>query len=99
MKRIVCAIIVVVLILTVFGSCVPGEGRHTTEEPANLWWGIWHGWVAPISLIVSWFKPEVSIYERNNTGFWYELGFYMAIISGFGGISLSRRKKRHRDEE
>jgi len=33
----------------------------------------------------------------NNSGWWYDLGFYMAIISGFGGIALSRkaRKERH----
>ena len=61
--------------------------------------GIWHGWIAPLSLILGIFTDNIRVYEMNNTGWWYDLGFYMAIISGFGGISLSRKKmkKRHQD--
>jgi len=72
-------------------GCVPGDGRNTPEEPAGFFWGIWHGWIAPISLILSLFNDSFSIYEVNNTGWWYDLGFYMAIISGFGSISLFRK--------
>ena len=60
--------------------------------------GIWHGWIAPISLIVSIFDPFVSMYEVHNTGWWYDFGFYIAIISGFGGVSLSRKRKKERRE-
>lgn len=56
--------------------------------------GIWHGWIAPVSLVLSLFG-DYQIYEANNTGFFYNLGFYMAIISGFGGLALFRRK--HKD--
>jgi hypothetical protein len=34
----------------------------------------------------------------NNTGWWYDFGFYMAIISGFGGLSLNRKHKKCKDE-
>ena len=92
------ALIVVVVAVTLTG-CVPGDGRNTPEAPANFVWGIWHGWIAPISLIISAFNPERSIYEVNNTGFWYDLGFYMAVIPGFGGVSLSRKNRNRRDRE
>lgn len=59
--------------------------------------GIWHGWMAPLSLIVSLFNDNVRIYDTYNTGWWYDAGFYIAIISGFGGLSLTRRKK-HTDD-
>jgi hypothetical protein len=50
-------------------------------------------WIAPISLIVQTFNPAVRVYEANNLGWWYDFGFYIAILGGFGGISLSRRNK------
>lgn len=62
--------------------------RHT----GGIFSGIWHGWIAPISLVLSIFT-DARIYEVNNTGFFYDLGFYMAIISGFGSLALSRKKK------
>jgi hypothetical protein len=84
----------VLLVAAVFSliSCVPGGGEFHKENPAGLFFGIWHGWIAPVSLIISFFNPAVRIYELNNTGFWYDFGFYMAIISGFGGLSLTRKK-------
>lgn len=73
-------------------ACVPGD--HTLEDPAGFFWGVWHGWVAPICLVWGFFNAEIRIYEPTNTGWWYDLGYYMAIISGFGGLSLFRRKRK-----
>ena len=73
-------------------GCVPGDGACTPENPAGFFWGIWHGWIAPISLIWGFFDTAVRVYERVNSGWWYDFGFYMAIISGFGGLSFFRKK-------
>ncbi|MDR7869429.1 MAG: hypothetical protein RIN55_01125 [Tissierellaceae bacterium] len=75
-------------------ACMPGDGSYSPQDPANFLSGIWHGWIAPISLILSIGNSSRGIYESMNTGFWYDFGFYMAIISGFGGLSLSRNKKK-----
>ena len=96
MKRVICLIVIAVVLLA---GCMPGSGRHTTEEPSGFFWGIWHGWIAPISLIVSLFRPELRVYETSNTGWWYDFGFYVAIVGGFGGLSLSRRRRRKRDQD
>jgi len=85
--------IVIVLILITLTGCLPGDGTYTSSEPAGFFWGIWHGWTAPISLIMGFFNKDIRVYEVINTGWWYDLGFYIAIISGFGGLSLSRRKR------
>lgn len=77
------------LILT---GCVPGDGTYTVSKPAGFFWGIWHGWIAPISLILSLFKHNIRIYEAANTGWLYDFGFYIAVISGFGSLSLIRKK-------
>ncbi len=91
MIRIVIALILLALLL---GACAPGMTDHSPEKKAGFFWGIWHGWIAPISLIFSFFRPEVSIYEVNNTGFWYDLGFYLAVVGGFGGLAFSRKCKK-----
>ncbi len=86
-----------VLLTVVLSGCVPGDGANTAEGPAGFFWGVWHGWVAPVSLVISLFNPDIGIYEVYNNGFWYDLGFYMAIVSGFGGLTLSRKKRRRRE--
>jgi hypothetical protein len=86
-----CIGIFTILLLT---GCVPGDGANTSEHLAGFFMGIWHGWIAPISLIGSIFNDNIGIYEIYNKGFWYDLGYYMAIISGFGGLALSRRKSK-----
>ncbi|HLF15551.1 MAG TPA: hypothetical protein VI932_11750 [Bacteroidota bacterium] len=74
-------------------GCFPGGGTYAPFEPAGFFSGIWHGWIAPLSLIISIFSDGVRLYEPFNTGWWYDFGFYMAVISGFGGLALSRKKK------
>ena len=84
--------ILIGLIVVTMAACVPGGGEFHKGNPAGLLLGIWHGWIAPISLIISFFNSSIRIYEVNNTGFWYDFGFYIAVISGFGGISLTRKR-------
>lgn len=92
-KRRLAAIGLVVLLMLVMSGCVPGDGSYSPTDPAGFFWGIWHGWIAPISLIGGLFNDTWTIYEPYNTGWPYDFGFYIAIISGFGGLSLRRRKK------
>ena len=93
MKRQILTISLLLSTMAVFTGCFPGGGHATPAEPAGFFTGIWHGWIAPLSLIVGLFKDGVRVYEINNTGWWYDLGFYMAVISGFGGLSLLRKKE------
>ena len=85
-----------VVYLVSLAGCVPGDGKHTTSRPAGFFWGIWHGWIAPICLVWERFNPSIRLYEASNTGWWYDFGFYIAIIGGFGGLSLIRRKKSNK---
>lgn len=83
-----------ILIVLWLSGCFPGSSGYTAIQPAGFFSGIWHGWIAPISLIVGLFNHDVRIYESFNTGWWYDLGFYIAIIAGFGGVALSRKRKK-----
>jgi len=91
-KKLVYGIIFFASIIAIT-SCMPGGGVNNMNDPAGFLMGIWHGWIAPISLIMGLFNPEIRIYEIHNTGWWYDFGFYMAIISGFGGLSFFRKNK------
>ncbi len=95
MIRIAATAALLALLIILFAGCFPGGGHATVESPAGFFLGIWHGWIAPLSLIVGIFTDGVRIYEPYNTGWFYDFGFYMAIISGFGGLSLFRKEKDH----
>lgn len=95
-KRVLFALIVVLGLLV--SACAPGT-EEFVEREAGFFFGIWHGWIAPISLIWHIFDDSVRIYEVNNTGIWYDVGFYIAVISGFGGLGLSRGRRRRKTKD
>jgi polyferredoxin len=82
-----------VLVMLTCAGCFPGGSTYSPQEPAGFFSGVWHGWIAPVSLIAGLFKNDIRIYEPFNTGWWYDFGFYIAVISGFGSIALTRKKK------
>lgn len=91
--RLLVLVTVVTAALVVLPGCMPGGGSSGPANPAGFFMGVWHGWIAPVSLIAGFFNPEIRIYELANKGWSYDFGFYMAIIAGFGGLSLLRRRK------
>jgi hypothetical protein len=93
--------IALALVLLIATSCAPGPNTlaKTPDEEgkvANFWWGLWHGFIAPFTFIVSLFKQNVHIYEVHNTGNWYNFGYLlgMSIILGSGGRGSGWRRKR-----
>ena len=79
------SILLSILILSLFVSCadtVPYEVL-VNDAPYGFWGGLWHGICFPISFIGSVFMEDVSIYAINNTGGWYDFGFWL----GVGGLS------------
>lgn len=87
-------VFLLVMFMFLISSCAPGSEASRSGDAAGFFMGIWHGWIAPISLIVGIFNPAIRVYESFNTGWWYDFGFYIAIISGFGGVSLFRKTKK-----
>ena len=54
-------------------------------KPAGFWAGLWHGLIAPFVFVVSLVTPTVRIYETNNRGRLYDLGFVIGLSGSFGG--------------
>lgn len=93
MRKILLVVLLVMVMMTLT-SCIPGD-LDGNDDPAGFFWGVWHGWIAPVSLILSIGKEGANIFELHNTGFLYNLGFYMGILGGFGGITLTRKRKKN----
>ena len=63
----------------------PNSSYAEGARQAGLLAGFWHGIICPITFFVSIFNPGVRIYEPNNTGVMYDLGFVIGIAGSFGG--------------
>ena len=86
-------------------SCTAaGSDQFTADNPAGFWYGLWHGVISFISLIIHVFNDTVMVYERNNTGGWYDFGFLLGVIVIWGGgchvkCKSAARKKRDKEWE
>ncbi len=82
-------------------GCVAGpSGPFGPHDPAGFFAGVWHGFIAWITFILSLFT-QVKMYEVVNTGAGYNLGFLigMACWLGGGGGSYHYKKKSRSDRE
>ena len=56
--------------------------------------GLWHGLIAPVTLILSFFDPDIQMYEVHNSGGEYNLGFLLGVALVFFVIGVIVRLKR-----
>ena len=105
-KKYIFALIFVMLAVLMFSSCAPGDIRWNQDaapgNEAGFWAGIWHGLIIIITFIISLFTDKVRIYELNNTGWPYNLGFIIGLMISLGGAfrgSKRRKKRRARKQE
>ena len=89
------AVLVAALALVLLlGACAAGPNAlSSTTDPqaAGFWLGLWHGFISPVTFIVSIFTPRVSIYEVLNNGNWYDFGFVLGVSAVFSGSAGSGR--------
>lgn len=95
-------ILVLSLVALLLASCAAGDAQFTQETPAGFWWGLWHGAISVISLIIHLFNEKVVVYEVYNTGAWYDFGFLLGVILVWGGgchASCRTSKSKQKEEE
>ncbi len=71
----------------------PGRTWRRTPGGYGFWWGLWQGTILPVTFIVSLFTDTVSIYEVDNNGNWYDVGFVLGIAL-FSGPVVALRGRR-----
>jgi hypothetical protein len=62
-------------------------------QAPGFWKGLWHGFIAPITFIVSLFSEDVRIYAFPNAGRWYDFGFMLGISGFSGGVFAGSRRR------
>jgi len=96
-------LLILVLFLLLLSSCAAGDPQFTSESPAGFWYGLWHGAISFIALIIHLFNENVAVYEINNTGGWYDFGFLLGVIAIWGNgcrsmkCRFGRFKKRDKE--
>lgn len=66
----------------------PGPNPQLNEPDesgrlAGVAQGLWHGLIAPVTLIMSFFNENMQIYEVHNNGNEYNLGFLVGVALVF----------------
>jgi hypothetical protein len=86
------ALSAVLLLLATILSCA-NQISMPSVNPPGFWYGFLHGFISPVSFIVSLFT-EHRLYAFPNVGRWYDFGFMLGIGGFSGGIFRSSRKRR-----
>ncbi len=80
-------------------SCAAGPNVLAHSAGANgriagFWLGLWHGFICPVTFIISLFSDKVHLYEVHNNGGWYNFGFILGACMIFGGGGKSACGKK-----
>ena len=84
----------VVLLALVLAACAATQApAATTGDAPGFWLGLWHGFIAPVTFVVSVFSDAVRVYAVPNVGRWYDFGFMLGIGGFSGGVFAGSRRK------
>jgi hypothetical protein len=83
----------------ILAGCAPGP--NSVEKTANaegktagFLLGLWHGFISPVTFVISVFSRNVRLYEVHNNGTWYNFGFVLGAGLFLSGGILGKKKKR-----
>jgi len=88
------AIIAGVAISTLLlAACAAGPNTAAGQgaDVAGFWLGLWQGFIAPVTFLVSLVNDKVGIYEVHNNGGWYDFGFLLGVSAFFSGGGAGAR--------
>lgn len=60
---------------------------------AGLLQGLWHGLIAPVTLVMSFFNENIQMYEVHNNGKEYNLGYLLGVALVFLLLGVSGRRR------
>lgn len=95
-------LLAIVLLVAFVSSCFAEQSRLAgigTGRQPGLLYGFWHGFIAPVSFIVSLFSEKVRIYAVPNSGRWYDFGFMIGISGFSGGLFAGSRGRSKKSDD
>jgi hypothetical protein len=93
------ALAAILIATLVLAGCAPGPNslEKTADDEgrtAGFFFGLWHGFISPVTFVISLFTKNVRLYEVHNNGGWYNFGFVLGAGLFLSGGILGRKKKR-----
>ena len=93
------ALAAILIATLVLAGCAPGPNslEKTADDEgrtAGFFFGLWHGFISPVTFVISVFTRNVRFYEVHNSGTWYNFGFVLGAGLFLSGGILGRKKKR-----
>ena len=70
------------------GNQAGGAGHDQDGDPGFLL-GAWHGFIFPVSFVLSLFTDNIAVYSVPNNGNWYDFGYVLGLMTAFGGAARS----------
>ncbi len=101
MNRKTSLIFLFIILIAGFAGCVAGPNVSVDipspdGQVAGFISGLWQGFIAPVTFIISLFTEKVSLYEVHNSGGWYDFGFVLGAGILFGGSSRATKSRKIR---
>ena len=91
------ALLSLLSLVVLAASCAAANPMVVAEGP-GFWRGLTHGWIAPVTFVISLFRDDVAIYEVKNSGGWYDFGFLFGLSFWGGGGAAAGRRATKRDK-
>ena len=82
------------VVLTTPGPNPEQNKEAATGQVAGIVQGLWHGLIAPVTLIGSFFNPTMEMYEVHNNGREYNLGYLFGVALVFLILGLIGGRRR-----
>ena len=91
MYKLTSANVFILFVAILLTGCASHYNADVIADPYGFFSGIWHGMIAPITILVnllSWFLSlfdisflrDIQIIGRPNTGFFYYFGFFIGFV-------------------
>jgi len=81
------------LVLALCG-CAATQSVPAMPGAPGFWLGLWHGCIIFFTIIGSIFFRDLRIYAVPNSGFFYDLGFFVGCCIALGGSAHAGRRRR-----
>lgn len=67
---------------TLLSACARQSAEAVSSAPdaPGFLLGLWHGFIFPLSWVLSLFLSDVAVYAVPNNGGWYDFGYFLGIV-------------------
>ncbi len=88
-------LIAAVAVPLVLSACAREVATAVKPAAPGFFFGVWHGFIFPLSWVGSLFSSDIAIYAVPNNGGWYDFGYFVGIV--FLGVGTRKSTTVYRD--